>query len=216
MGQCLTHNSQQARLLDFTLLDSSENSNPVNQPPTHPPTPTNMSTHLGSAHHNLPDNDTPASNSHEAEATAFAEAISKVLKTNNSSKPKLQEPDPFNGSNSHKLCTFILQCKLNFQDHKDIFEDDTDKVNYVLAFLKGTALDCFEPTILDSVKPLWLSDFDLFVKELEANFRTYDPVGEAEAELKGLCIHENHQAMKYFIKFQQLATCVQWGNAALC
>ena len=29
-------------------------------------------------------------------------------------------------------------------------------------------------------------------------------------------MHESHQAMKYFIKFQQLAACVQWGNTALC
>src|SRR5882724_5671137 len=106
---CLTKNSQRAGLLDFTLLDSSGNSNPVTQPPTHPPTPTNMSTHLGSAHYNLVDNETPAFNSHEAKATAFAKAISKVLKTNNSSKLKLQEPDPFDGSDSHKLCTLILQ-----------------------------------------------------------------------------------------------------------
>jgi len=58
------------------------------------------------------DNDTPASNS-QAEATTFAEAIGKVLKMN-SSKPKLWEPEPFDGSDSWKLCTFILQCKLNF------------------------------------------------------------------------------------------------------
>ena len=29
-------------------------------------------------------------------------------------------------------------------------------------------------------------------------------------------MHESHQAMKYFIKFQQLAACIQQGNAALC
>jgi len=28
-------------------------------------------------------------------------------------------------------------------------------------------------------------------------------------------MHKNHQATKYFIKFQQLATHVRWGNAAL-
>jgi len=28
-------------------------------------------------------------------------------------------------------------------------------------------------------------------------------------------MQENHEAMKYFIKFQQLATHVQWGEAAL-
>src|SRR5882724_10473287 len=138
MSQCLTHNSIRAGTVDdnFTFLDNSGNSNPETQPSTHPPTPANMSTHLGSAHINPADDDTPASNLHKAEATAFTEAIGKVLKTNNSSKPKLWEPDPFNSSNSHKLCTFILQCKLNFRDHKDLFEDDTDKVNYVLSFLK--------------------------------------------------------------------------------
>jgi len=73
-----------------------------------------MSTHFGSAHIDLTDDATPASNSHEAEATAFAEAISKVLKSNNSSKAKLREPDLLDGSDSHKLRTFILQCKLNF------------------------------------------------------------------------------------------------------
>jgi len=37
----------------------------------------------------------------------------------------------------------------------------------------------------------WLSDFDLFLEELEANFGTYDPVGEAEAELEGLRMHKS-------------------------
>jgi len=55
----------------------------------------------------------------------------------------------------------------------------------------------------------------LFIEELKTNFRTYDPVGAAEAELEGLCMQENHQATKYFIKFQQLAECIQWGEAAL-
>jgi len=96
-----------------------------------------------------------------------------------------------------------------------MFEDNTNKVNYVLSYLKGTALDCFKSTVLDPIEPQWLSDFDLFIKELEANFGTYDPVSEAEAKLEGLRMYESHEATKYFIKFQQLATHVQWGNAAL-
>src|SRR5882724_3321504 len=101
MSQCLTCNSIRAGIVDdnFTILDNLGNSNPVTQPLTHPPTPTNMSAHLGSAQIDPADDDTPVSNSHEAEATAFAEAIGKVLKTNNSSRPKLWEPDPFDGSN---------------------------------------------------------------------------------------------------------------------
>ena len=93
-----------------------------------------------------------------------------------------------------------------------MFEDDTNKVNY---YLKGTALDCFESAVLDPIKPQWLLDFDLFVKELKANFRTYNPVSKAEAELEGLHMQESHQAMKCFIKFQQLAAHIEWGDAAL-
>jgi len=68
---------------------------------------------------------------------------------------------------------------------------------------------------LDSIDPIWLSDFNLFVEELETNFGTYDPEGKAEAKLKQLCMQETHQAMKYFIKFQQLVTHVKWSEAAL-
>ena len=72
--------------------------------------------------------ETPGTTDLNAEATAFTKAIDKIVKANYfHSKPKLQEPDPFDGSDSQKLCTFILQCKLNFQDHKDLFEDDTNK-----------------------------------------------------------------------------------------
>jgi len=107
-----------------------------------------------------------------------------------SSKPKLREPDPFDGSDPWKLQVFILQCKLNFWDHKDLFEDDETKVNYSLSYLEGLALDCFEPTLLDSVDPIWLSDFNLFVKELKTNFGTYDPEGKGEAKLEQLHARE--------------------------
>jgi len=69
--------------------------------------------------------------------------------------------------------------------------------------------------LLDPVNPAWLLDFNLFIKELETNFDTYDPKGEGKAKLKQLCMQEIHQAMKYFFKFQQLITCIKWGNAAL-
>ena len=58
-------------------------------------------------------------------------------------------------------------------------------------------------------------DFKLIVKELETNFKTFDPEAEVEAKLKQLHMQENHQATKYLIKFQQLATQVKWGDAEL-
>jgi len=78
-----------------------------------------------------------------------------------------------------------------------MFKSDTAKVNYMLSYLKGSALDCFEPTLLNLNEPIWLSDLTLFIEELEANFGTYDPIGKAEAELEALWMHDSHQATKY-------------------
>jgi len=155
MSQHITQKSQKAGLLDnFALLDISGNSHSATQPSTHPPTPTHMSVQPGSAHTNPVEDDTPDKTSGttnpNAEVAAFAKAIERIIMASNThAKPKLWEPNPFNGSDSHKLCTFILQCKLNFWEHPDLFLDNTAKVNYTLSFLKGSALDCFEPTLLD-------------------------------------------------------------------
>ena len=159
-----------------------------------------------SAHIDPVDNDTmdPTSGptTQDQEASAFVKAVSMIIGNDSGSKPKLREPDPFNSSDSRKLRTFILQCKLNFWDRPDMFKSDTAKVNYMLSFLKGSALDCFEPALLDPNEPIWLSDLTLFIEELKTNFGTYNPVSKAEAELKGLCMQDDHQAMKYFIKLQ--------------
>src|SRR5882672_3911756 len=207
-----TWNSQQAGFEDiFTLLDPSGNSTPATQSATHPPTPAPMSTSQPTpAHVDLEDDDKSLS-----ETQQFVKAVGELMKTGGLSKPKLQEPDPFDGSDSPKLRTFILQCKLDFRDRPDLFKDDKSKVNYVLSYLKGTALYCFESAILDPDEPDWASDFNLFTDELESNFGTYNPISEAEAKLEGLRMHDSHQATKYFIKFQQLVSCVEWGEAAL-
>src|SRR6266481_7434257 len=89
----------------------------------------------------------------QSNAEALASAIDRVVKSNLPNKVKLRDPDPFDGSDTWKLRTFVLQCKLNFHDHSDLFQDDTTKVNYMLSHLKGTALDCFEPALLEIPEP---------------------------------------------------------------
>ena len=123
-------------------------------------------------------------------------AINVIIKSNNLSKVKLHDPDAFDGYNPCKLCTFLLQCKLNFHDRQDHFQDNSVKVSYILSFLKGTALECFKPRLLVDNKPVWLSNFRLFVQELESNFGTYDPIGEAKAELEALHMQEK---TRYFV-----------------
>src|SRR6266481_2245197 len=64
-------------------------------------------------------------------------------------------------------------------------------------------------------EPLWLSDWPLFRNELSTNFGSFDPVGEAEAEIEGLSMPENSWVTLYFVEFNRLAACLQWGNSAL-
>ena len=82
-------------------------------------------------------------------------AIDRVIQAcPSTAKPKLWEPDSFDGSDPKKLCTFIFQCKLNFRDRKDLFHNEETKVNYALSYLKGIALDCFGPALLDLHDPI--------------------------------------------------------------
>jgi hypothetical protein len=59
-------------------------------------------------------------------------------------------------------------------------------VNYVLSFLKDTALDYFEPYLVDDPadEPLWASDYSAFMDELYLYFGPYDQVADAEVSSK--------------------------------
>src|SRR6266481_6918507 len=205
-----------------SLCTGTIDNNPAPQPPSES-TPTMSSAQPESGQHPFDFDNQPQQPQQQhdethlpqSDAEVLASAIDQVVKSNLLNKVKLRDPNPFDRSDTQKLRTFVLQCKLNFRDRSNLFQDDTTKVNYMLSYLKGMALDCFEPALLEMPEPAWLSDFAIFLEELEASFGSYDPVGEAEAELEGLHMQENHQAMKYFIKFMQLATRVQWGEAAL-
>ena len=197
MTQFPTRNSQIAERLEdsYTILNFSRNSSQGTQTLSHLPTPTPMSTAHQSAHPSAPpqsfhadpiNDETPndtldtAMTQDEADANRIIMAIDKLIQScTSTSKPKLQEPDPFDGSDPKKLCTFIFQCKLNFRDHKDLFSTKEDKVNYALSHLKGITLDCLEPILLGLHNPVWLLDFNLLVMELKNNFRFFDPKGKA-------------------------------------
>src|SRR3979490_3097785 len=101
-----------------------------------------------------PSNDVP----NLAEAIAMlANNLSSPKKS--SPRTKVHEPDTFNGSNSCKLQPFLVQCNLNFRDHPDAFSSDSAKVTYVLSYLKGTALDWFEPALSSNIDPSWIDDY---------------------------------------------------------
>ena len=90
------------------------------------------------------------------------------------------------------------------------------KVNYAMSFLKGMALDYFEP-FLDTPddEPAWLEDYELFIEELLINFGPYDALTDAEAELNGLIMKDSHKVMRFFIDFFRLSTLCDYNDRAL-
>ena len=154
-------------------------------------------------------------------APNLAEAITMLannLRAPKASAPraKLRDPDTFDGSDARKLQPFLVQCALNFRDRPDAFSSDDAKVTFALSYLKGTALDWFEPALMDpDEEPSWLSDYKEFVSELRTNFGPHDPEGEAEADLENLRMRENQRITKYAVEFNRLASRVSWGDSAL-
>ena len=83
-------------------------------------------------------------------ATAL-QRLAKSLKKPKNPRTKVKEPDTFDGSDSRTLRNFLVQLALNFRDsaRSNSFKEDVNKVNYALSYLRGTALEWFEPDILD-------------------------------------------------------------------
>jgi hypothetical protein len=107
-----------------------------------------------------------------------------------SSKPKVREPDTFDGTDPRKLRAFFVQCELNFQSCPAHYHNDRAKVTFAQSYLKGMALEWFEPDLLSmdapAARPLWMDDYVEFMAELQDNFGPHDPAGDASGKTPGL------------------------------
>ena len=150
----------------------------------------------------------------EAQPADLATAITLLTQSLSSLKKsaawtKVHELDVFDRSDTHKLQPFLVQCTLNFCNRPDAFTSDSDKVTFMLFYLKGTMLDWFELLLTSSESPPWLDDYSDFIGELKNNFGPHDPKGEAKANFENLKMRNNQCIMKYLVDFNRLATCVQ-------
>ncbi|KIO02716.1 hypothetical protein M404DRAFT_147117 [Pisolithus tinctorius Marx 270] len=118
-----------------------------------------------------------------------------------SSRTKLHEPNTFDGTNPKKLRAFFIQCELNFQDQPWAFRTDCAKVIFVQSYLKGMALEWFEPDLLGLDDPddwpLWMDSWREFALELQTTFSPHDPVADAESQLDHLHMKESQCINKY-------------------
>lgn len=130
-------------------------------------------------------------------------------------KAKAKEPDTFDGSDPRKLNNFILLCNLFFRNNSAYSEDDT-KVTFALSYLRGTALEYFEPSILNSDEiPEWMDNWSAFVRTLRKQFGPIDPTAEAEDGIDNLKMQDNQHIVKYNVEFNRLAIRSGWNNNVL-
>src|ERR1700726_5116963 len=128
---------------------------------------------------------------------------------------KPRDPNIFNGLDMKKLKGFLVQCQLNFLDRPWAFRSDSRKINYVLSYLRGFALEWFEPMILDGEDHPVLSNYKLFTAQLTENFGPYNAIREAEFELECLQMREDQKLTKYTISFNRFAAIVHWDKYTL-
>ena len=169
-----------------------------------------------------PDN-TPEPQDDEDSTPNLAEAITLMtheLKRRDtvsatSSSTSAKKPDTFDGSDPKKLNNFILLCNLYFRNNS-AYSDDEAKVTFALSYLRGLALDYFEPTLMDSdTDPDWLSDWSAFVQVLRTQFGPIDPTADAEDGLDNLKMRDNHRIVKYNVDFNRLAIRTGWDDSVL-
>ena len=137
-----------------------------------------------------------------------------------SSRTKVCEPDTFDSTNSKKLCTFLVQCELNFQDRLKAFQTDRAKVTYVQSYLKGMALEWFKLDLLGftdpDARPYWMSDWQEFVIELQTTFGPHDPIADTKHQLNHLRMNDTHCINRYVVDFNRIVSQIRgYGDGAL-
>jgi hypothetical protein len=130
-------------------------------------------------------------------------------------KAKAKEPDTFDGSDPRKLNNFILQCNLFFRS-SSAYDEDEAKVTFTLSYLRGTALEYFEPSILDSDDiPNWIDNWSAFVRTLRTQFGPIDPTADAEDGIDHLKMQDSQRILKYNVEFNRLAIRTGWDDSVL-
>ena len=134
---------------------------------------------------------------------------------NPSKRPKAKEPVTFDGSDPRKLNNFILLCNLYFRNSPS-YDDDQNKVTFALSYLRGMALEYFEPAILDSDDiPEWMDNWSAFIRTLRIQFGPVDPTADAEDSIDNLKMQDNQHIVKYNVEFNRLAIRTGWDDSVL-
>ena len=189
-----------------TLLQSARQDSPT--PHTHTPD-------------NAQDNDLVSNPPSDQSTPSLAQAIMLMTaelrrqdSPPKSTGSKVKEPDTFDGSDPKKLNNFILLCTLYFRNNF-AYSEDNSKIMFALTYLRGTALEFFEPLLTSDADLPWENDWQEFVRILRAQFGPFDPTADAEDSIDNLKMKDNQQILKYNVEFNRLAVQTGWNNTVL-
>jgi CxxC motif-containing protein len=136
-------------------------------------------------------------------------------------RPKVRTPDTFNGTRA-ELKKFLLQCDLYLELREKDFDNETDKVYFAMALLRGPASDWAEPFArerLDKTPAQWsaevntmFGDFDAFKQAITNMFG--DPSEDRRAAGELLLLRQTGSVVNYAAKFQQLQAKTGWDERA--
>ncbi|KIO01262.1 hypothetical protein M404DRAFT_150512 [Pisolithus tinctorius Marx 270] len=158
-------------------------------------------------------------------ARAIHVLVQSSLHTGDSApKTKVHKPNTFDGSDPKKLCEFLIQCELNFQDCPCAFRSNRAKVTFTQSYLKGMALAWFKPDLLNPKGYeclFWMDNYHEFLHELTTNFGPHDTIADAIQQLKNLtmkdnCIKDEITHIRKPSTLAQLCKLTQTINAHYC
>ena len=116
----------------------------------------------------------------------------------------VKEPDLFSGGSPDELRAFIFQCQIYFRACKREFLEDTERIFFAISYLRGVALDYFEPFINEAKAYQnfdFLEDWSAFVQKLSNLFGSYSPEDDDEDAIVAIPFPNDGKAVNYFIQF---------------
>ncbi|MBW0493201.1 hypothetical protein O181_032916 [Austropuccinia psidii MF-1] len=130
----------------------------------------------------------------------------------------MKEPDPFDGTQAHKLKGFIQSCQCMFHNDPENFFSDRKKVLYSTSFLTGRAEKWIEPYLsnISNEDPSYLlNNWQLFETQLFTLSGYPNEVRKAEQELYSLRMKESGHVSLYIADFRSLISIIgYWGERA--
>ena len=124
----------------------------------------------------------------------------------------INKPTPFTGDRK-KIETFIQECKMYLRINRYIYEDDEDKIAFVLSFMNEKEALRWKQTFLRFIMErdeIIFPPFENFVKELLSYFQPTNTHQDAAHQL-GLLKQANKTAEEIIMEFQLLVSLAEYS-----